>query len=437
MNIIKFFVVLIIIVFFSTSFSMDINLDDQNLNIGLDDLDSLALDLDNISNKIDKVNLSNNTIPPNCKRWFDGCNTCSKPSPKGPGMCTMMACRIDNQKPAKCLEYFEENEKFCTMQYAPVCGEIERQCIKAPCPPVKQTFSNKCVAKQKHAKILYSGECKDKVGPSIISHSLPINLNIPKNLEFDLKNLNDNDLKKINTQLGKMFDIEVSNKGNIEIKGIGKILENTKVLSNGKIAVNIKNEEQDIQLTLPKEISIEGIKNIKAEFNPKNKKINVTGANEIFKNINFEIRDNGSLKKENGKLSLKLPERIEINSENNFIANLKIGGQEVKITPNNISLKNNNKMIKVHDLMTVDLKKGELNLNNHLIKNDVLKKVLNEDGKVALRNENSRAIFEIKKDKKYNLLWFFEVNGEVGKKINASTGEVVEENEPWWSFLAF
>ena len=68
MNIIKFFVVLIIIVFFSTSFSMDINLDDQNLNIGLDDLDSLALDLDNISNKIDKVNLSNNTIPPNCKR---------------------------------------------------------------------------------------------------------------------------------------------------------------------------------------------------------------------------------------------------------------------------------------------------------------------------------------------------------------------------------
>lgn len=37
---------------------------------------------------------------------------------------------------------------MCTMEYAPVCGEIQVQCVKAPCPPIKETFANTCIAKQ-------------------------------------------------------------------------------------------------------------------------------------------------------------------------------------------------------------------------------------------------------------------------------------------------
>ncbi len=48
----------------------------------------------------------------------------------------------------------------CTEEYAPVCGKIEVQCIKAPCDPVKQTFSNKCFAKKSSAFDVTEGECK-------------------------------------------------------------------------------------------------------------------------------------------------------------------------------------------------------------------------------------------------------------------------------------
>ncbi len=41
-----------------------------------------------------------------CKVWFDGCNTCSRTSPGGPMMCTMMACIWANQGAATCKESF-------------------------------------------------------------------------------------------------------------------------------------------------------------------------------------------------------------------------------------------------------------------------------------------------------------------------------------------
>lgn len=47
---------------------------------------------------------------PQCKAWYDGCNTCSRSYPGGPGMCTMMACLATDQSiwkaPAYCKEYF-------------------------------------------------------------------------------------------------------------------------------------------------------------------------------------------------------------------------------------------------------------------------------------------------------------------------------------------
>lgn len=61
----------------------------------------------------------------------------------------------------KCLRMWEEpcaapKETACTAEqrqgdvcptlYAPVCGTVQIQCIKAPCYPITQTFSNACVA---------------------------------------------------------------------------------------------------------------------------------------------------------------------------------------------------------------------------------------------------------------------------------------------------
>lgn len=49
----------------------------------------------------------------------------------------------------------------CTMDYTPVCGEVQVQCIKAPCDPVQQTFGNRCQLDAAKARFLYNGECQD------------------------------------------------------------------------------------------------------------------------------------------------------------------------------------------------------------------------------------------------------------------------------------
>ena len=50
----------------------------------------------------------------------------------------------------------------CTKEYIPVCAEVEVQCIKAPCKPVKQTFANACVlSSNRDAKFLYKGRCEN------------------------------------------------------------------------------------------------------------------------------------------------------------------------------------------------------------------------------------------------------------------------------------
>lgn len=56
------------------------------------------------------------------------------------------------------LETLEETPTMCTMEYSPVCAEVQVQCVTDPCPPIKETFSNECMAKDN--KILYEGECK-------------------------------------------------------------------------------------------------------------------------------------------------------------------------------------------------------------------------------------------------------------------------------------
>ena len=48
----------------------------------------------------------------------------------------------------------------CTMEYAPVCGSVQVQCIAAPCDPVKTTFSNTCMANAAHATEITQGESR-------------------------------------------------------------------------------------------------------------------------------------------------------------------------------------------------------------------------------------------------------------------------------------
>lgn len=57
-----------------------------------------------------------------------------------------------------------EDNMVCTMQYEPVCAEVQVQCIKAPCPAIKETFGNKCMMNaNKLAKFLYEWECKKDI----------------------------------------------------------------------------------------------------------------------------------------------------------------------------------------------------------------------------------------------------------------------------------
>jgi len=74
----------------------------------------------------------------------------------------------------KVVDAGTKNPEFCTEEYKPVCGEVDVQCIQAPCPPIRQTFGNECVAKQNNAKNISQGECKEVVS-TFVEVSSPLN----------------------------------------------------------------------------------------------------------------------------------------------------------------------------------------------------------------------------------------------------------------------
>lgn len=67
----------------------------------------------------------------------------------------------------------QNNQIACTMEYAPVCGSVQVQCITAPCNPIKQTFSNSCMARASNATNLTIGECGD-IAPPIVGGDIDI-----------------------------------------------------------------------------------------------------------------------------------------------------------------------------------------------------------------------------------------------------------------------
>jgi hypothetical protein len=75
----------------------------------------------------------------------------------------------------------------CPAVYSPVCAEVVVQCIKAPCNPVRQTFSNSCMAGKN--KVLFQGTCDD------LDSALSVSINESEKLleisYFDISPLDD------------------------------------------------------------------------------------------------------------------------------------------------------------------------------------------------------------------------------------------------------
>jgi len=58
------------------------------------------------------------------------------------------------------LMHFQKGNTICTEKYAPVCAEVNVQCVTTPCESIEQTFSNKCYLNTNpNATYLRDGEC--------------------------------------------------------------------------------------------------------------------------------------------------------------------------------------------------------------------------------------------------------------------------------------
>jgi len=56
----------------------------------------------------------------------------------------------------------EGAQEPCTREFQPVCGEVQVQCFTTPCPPIKTTFENRCLAENEGAKNIMDGACVDE-----------------------------------------------------------------------------------------------------------------------------------------------------------------------------------------------------------------------------------------------------------------------------------
>ena len=67
----------------------------------------------------------------------------------------------------------KEEPEICTMEYAPVCGKINVQCITTPCDPVEETFPNRCSAEAENAFDIREGECESPDCHSFTAEECP------------------------------------------------------------------------------------------------------------------------------------------------------------------------------------------------------------------------------------------------------------------------
>lgn len=62
-----------------------------------------------------------------------------------------------------CTPAVPSEEEGCSETFQPVCAKVDVVCITAPCPPLEQTFFNRCIAEQEGAYDLVEGECVSQV----------------------------------------------------------------------------------------------------------------------------------------------------------------------------------------------------------------------------------------------------------------------------------
>ncbi len=79
-----------------------------------------------------------------------------------------LAYALDHNITAITVTVGDQNETLsnsdtvmCTMEYAPVCSAKTVQCFAAPCYPVPQTYSNRCMSDADGAEFRFEGECPD------------------------------------------------------------------------------------------------------------------------------------------------------------------------------------------------------------------------------------------------------------------------------------
>lgn len=94
-----------------------------------------------------------NNDPNQCKLMFFGCEADEQV------FFDQNGCGC--QKKIETLPDQTGDDIACIQLYDPVCGQVDVQCIKAPCPPIWQTFSNNCFAAVARAKNIQKGTCED------------------------------------------------------------------------------------------------------------------------------------------------------------------------------------------------------------------------------------------------------------------------------------
>lgn len=276
--------------------------------------------------ELDNNKSSNNkdgTITPDCKKWNDGCNLCSKSSIKGPVVCKKRTCPIGDKKLKICYEYFggsvpdlsdplpnNYNPTKCNKVYTPVCADKDGK---------KITYFNSCLAHKVYAKILYKGKCGTPVDSNNDSRILgpPIYIgtsdNSPKLIEIK-KQKN----TKFKVGLGHFKDIEIKNKenetklkdGDIEVKVSGKLELNQKT---GDIVF------QDKKVKLSPSDAIEKLKT------------KIRNKNEVFIYNQFELEE----KNKNLVYKIKATKKValfglfDVNMEINSIINAETGQTKI------------------------------------------------------------------------------------------------------------
>jgi hypothetical protein len=76
--------------------------------------------------------------------------------------CEPIPAETPNEGKLQAIDCTNPRPEACTKEYMPVCGQVQVQCIRAPCDLVKQTFGNKCEACANSLTISYTkGACEE------------------------------------------------------------------------------------------------------------------------------------------------------------------------------------------------------------------------------------------------------------------------------------